>query len=167
MEHMRERDDDAPGPDSGPLAGGLGETAPRHDEGFGRDQVDPHVELPDDASGDVGDVGSDTYGDGAVVDDPLPSDADASVDGTFDDAGDDPLDDPGAPGGSGPLLDLGDQAQSHTIMDGIEFLVGELHEALLGADDAAAPDHGALEADAGDDVAGGPDAGLDDGTFGM
>jgi hypothetical protein len=168
MVRMRERDDDAPGSDSGSLADGLGETAPRHDGGLDPDPVDAHIELPGDASGEVGDVGGDTYGDGAAVDDPPPGDA--SDDGTFGGA-DDPSDDPGAPeggpAGSGPLLDLGDEAQSHTIVDGIEFLVGELQDALLGADDVATPDHGALEPDVGDDVAAGPDTGLDGGAFGL
>jgi hypothetical protein len=148
MVRMRERDDDAPGSDSGSLADGLG------------------------ATGEVGDVGGDTYGDGAVVDDPRPGDG--SDDGTFggaDDAVDGSFDDPGAPdgdpAGSGPLLDLGDRAQSHTIVDGIEFLVGELQDALLGADDVAASDHGAREPDGAGDGAAGPDAGLDDGAFGL
>lgn len=130
---MRERDEDAPGDASGALAGGLG----------------AEVE---------GDVGGDAFGDGAVVDTPLPSDADRSVDGTFDpgagdaaDGGsDDTLTPDGGPGGNpegdGPLLDLGDEAQGNTIMDGIEFLVDELHEALLGTDDdpGAGPDGGAV-----------------------
>jgi hypothetical protein len=138
MVPMRERDDDAPGQDSGSLAGGLGETA----------------------SGDgTGDTGGDTYGDGAVDDAPLPSDpdtsvADGSVDGTFDTGADEPAD---GTGGTvdGAGLDLGGSAQSHTVMDGIEYLVDELREAVLGADD----DPAVTDPDPGD--------GLDDGTVGL
>lgn len=139
---MRERDDDAPGQESGSLAGGLGETS---SGGVSGDPLDPY--------GDT--YGDDTFGDGAP-DDQFPSDPDTSVaDGSLDDA----LDTDDGSLDSGAAFEPGDPAQSHSIMDGIEYLVDELREAVFGADDdPAATDP---------DPAGSLDDGVDDGSAGL
>lgn len=137
MGPMRERNDEAAGSVDGAL-GGVGENA--SDDvggGFGDGAVDA---APVATDGDAPVAG------GAVDGSPFPVDDDGSggvLGDTFDtgaDGGiaapvDTPLHDdlPDDEVADGSLdMDLGQPGQSHTIVEGVEFLVDELHDVVFG-----------------------------------
>jgi hypothetical protein len=143
---MRENDDDAPGQgsDGRSLADGLGETA---DPGEYSSTSDPYGDIDDsydddpygDDSYDVDttdttsdDTTSDdgTYGDGETGDDEVV---------IFDDTGDTDRVGDGGSDTDGTGLDDSDLvAQDASPLEGIGFVLEELHDALFGDEDAAA-----------------------------
>lgn len=162
---MRERDDDEPvGAVGGSLAEGVGETT---GDGGALSSAEPYgdTDLGDDAGGDEPyedeDEADDADGDDAYADESYEDevyeddedDADGATYGDGDPASDDLPDDAGAdPAGvdesvteDEPPFDGADLAHDGSPLDGIDFLVDEVREALFAPDDD--PGTGPLDTD--------------------